>query len=51
MGSLDYVASYCRLNRHDECSSNPVVTCACPCHGEGPEGDLRRTPRSGRVPS
>ncbi len=29
----DYVATLCRVDRHDECEASRAVLCACPCHG------------------
>ena len=28
----DYIATYCRTDRHQERQTHPVVPCACPSH-------------------
>jgi hypothetical protein len=30
---VEYVASACRADEHETCDDNPVVLCACSCHG------------------
>ena len=35
---VGYVATMCRVGRHDFCAERPVVTCDCACHDAADAG-------------